>query len=39
MGLDAVVIGSIVGVLITILVFGYIAYEVVKKMDETQSDD
>lgn len=39
MGLDAVVIASIVGVLITILVFGYIVYEVVKKMDETQSDD
>ncbi len=39
MGLDAVVIASIAGVMITILVFGYIVYEVVKKMDETQSDD
>jgi hypothetical protein len=37
--MDAVVIGSIVSVVLSIGVIGYIAYKVVKNMEESSDDN
>ncbi|AFJ01630.1 hypothetical protein Q7C_455 [Methylophaga frappieri] len=39
MAADAVVIGAIVSVVLTIAVIGVIAYKVIKNMDENNSDN
>ncbi len=38
MGLDAVAIGSIVSLVLTIVVIGVIAYKVVKNMEDSSND-
>ena len=39
MGLDAVVLGAIASVVISILVVGFIAYKIVKQAGEEKSED
>ena len=39
MGLDAVAIGSIVSLVLTIVVIGVIAYKVVKNMEDSSNDN
>lgn len=38
MGVDAVVIGSIVSVVVAIVIVGVIAYRIIKGMDDTSKD-
>jgi len=39
MGIDAVVIGAIVSVVLTIVVIGVIAYKVVRNMEDSSNDN
>ncbi len=39
MGIDAVVVGAIAGVVITIVVLAVISYRIIKNMDDNKSQD